>query len=130
MYRIIYPKHLGLVKKMTEETKKNEEYPFGSKELKDQLKVEETEFVRFNIGEPKNIIVLKDVNPIKNVKEFEAGTPVIRFDIKILVDKQEKTWSVSRKVLSMIDEYLQETTEFKIIRRDMAYDVIPLGIKA
>ena len=43
---------------MNNEDKTIEEYQFGSEELKEQLKVEETDFAKFEIGVPVNIEVL------------------------------------------------------------------------
>ncbi len=112
---------------MTEET--IEVLKFGSEELTKELEYEGGDFMKFELGKPINIEVLESQGAVKNIKEFEVGKPVVRFDIKILVEDTEKTWSVSRKVLDVINSYIHDTKKFKIVRKEMSYDVIPLGLK-
>lgn len=102
---------------------------FGSEELNKELEYEGGDFMKFALGQPVNIEVLTEKGVVKQIKEFEPGKQTVRFDLNIKVDDKEKVWSVSRKVLNTINEYEDQTKKFKIVRKDMSYDVIPLGIK-
>lgn len=115
-------------KKMSNEEKTVLE--FGSEALNNELVYEGNDYVKFEIGVPVNISVLKDKGAVKSIKDFGDGVPVIRFDISILVNDEEKVWSVSRRVLDTINNYIEETTKFKIVRKEKNYEVIPLGLKA
>ena len=101
---------------------------FNSKEMKKEVESQSGEFMRFQLGIPVNIEVDIDQDVTKTQKEFEEGKPVDRYELKIKVDGEEKIWSCSSRVLGTINEYIMQTSKFKIVRKEMNYDVIPLGI--
>lgn len=108
---------------------KVESYKLGSEALGKEL---ESKYYKFSLGKPQNIEVIKDQEVEKKVYEFEEeGKKKIstKFDLDILVDGEPKLWSVSRKVLTTIQDHITDTQKFKIILREKSYDVIPLGLK-
>lgn len=106
-----------------------ETYKLGSKELDKQL---ESKYFKFALGQPTNIEVIKEQDVEKKIFEFEEkGEKRLstKYDLNILVNGEQKLWSVSTKVLTTINYHINNTQKFKIILREKSYDVIPLGLK-
>lgn len=116
--------------KMNQESKtENQEkelFQFGSDKLNEEL---ESSYAKFALGVPKNIEILKNELIEKRETEFNEK-PTIRYDLHIKVDDKELIWSVSKKVLTTINEFIEETTKFKIIMRAKNYDVVPLNLNS
>jgi len=100
----------------------------GSEELKKELA---GQFAKFALGIPQNIEVLnEDVQ--KRVVEYEKeGKKILsdKYDLHIKVEGVNKIWSVSKKVLTTINEHITATDKFKVILRESQYEVIPLGLR-
>ena len=107
----------------------NRKFKLGSEELNKEL---ESKYFKFQVGIPQNIEV--DKNQMIEEREFEAEyndekRKVIKYDLDIKVNGEEKVWSVSKKVLTTINDNIDQTQKFKIILREKSYEVIPLGLK-
>lgn len=108
---------------------KKESYKLGSEELNKEL---ESKYYKFTIGKPQNIEVIEEQDIEKKITEFEKdGKKILstKYELQILINKELKLWSVSKKVLNIINEYIEQTTKFQIVLRELSYDVIPLGLK-
>lgn len=106
-------------------------FKLGSTELNKEL---ESKYYKFSLGQPENIEVPLTQEVEKRIQEFEDPETkevkvVAKYDLHILVNGDEKLWSVSNKVLTTINTYIDETQKFKIILRSKSYEVVPLGIK-
>ena len=88
---------------------------FGSEELNKELEYEGGDFLKPVLGEPINIEVVFSKGVVKQIKEFEANKPVVRFNLTVNVNDTEKIWSVSRKVLNIINDYADSCNLFPSI---------------
>ena len=106
-------------------------YKLGSEELNKEL---ESKYYKFTLGKPQNIEVVENQEVEKIITEFKEKDNsiklVTKYELKIQIDGEDKLWSVSKKVLTTITEFIEETNKFQIILREMNYDVIPLGLKS
>lgn len=107
-----------------------EKYTLGSQELEKEL---ESKYYKFTLGQPQNIIINHDVEIEKRIVEFtnkeDKKQIQTKYDVNIIVGDENKIWSVSKKVLTTINDHIKNTKKFKIILREKSYDVIPLGLK-
>ena len=107
-----------------------EKYTLGSKELGKEL---ESKYYKFALGQPQNILINSELEIIKRIVEFTNNEDKkqiqTKYDINIIVENEDKLWSVSKKVLTTINDHIKNTKKFKIILREKSYDVIPLGLK-
>jgi len=105
-----------------------DKFKLGSEELKEELA---GQFAKFALNIPQNIEVLnEDVQ--KRVVEYEKeGKKILsdKYDLHIKFEGVNKIWSVSKKVLTTINEHIGSTDKFKVILRESQYEVIPLGLK-
>ena len=108
---------------------KNETFKLGSKEMSEELA---SKYFKFSKGIAQNIEVEAEQDIEKRIIEFEDNgvkKQVTKYDLTIMVNEQPKIWSVSNKVLTTINEHIENTNKFKIILRETSYEVIPLGLK-
>jgi len=100
----------------------NEVLKFGSKEMK---KVTEAtgDYAKFDLGKVYEVEVIGEF-ATPRMAEFD-GKEYQRYDIKIKVGGQEKTWGVSKTVLGIMNDNF-ETKRFNVVRTERNYSVIPL----
>ena len=108
-----------------------ETFKLGSKALGKEL---ESKYYKFSLGIPVNIEVPLEQEVEKRIAEFEDNETketkvVAKYDLNIIINDENKLWSVSNKVLTTINEHIDQTQRFKIILRAKSYEVIPLGLK-
>ena len=95
---------------------------FGTDEVKNIVEAQD-EFAKFEKGVLNKVtIISNEIIPRK--AEFDNKI-VDRYDIRVLIDNKEKTWSVSKKVLKTINEYYDKTKDFLVIRQENSYSVVP-----
>ncbi len=106
-------------------------FKLGSEALNKEL---ESKYYKFTLGKPQNIEVVENQEVEKIISEFKEKDNsiklVTKYELAIKVNDEPKLWSVSKKVLTTITEFIDETNKFQIILREMSYDVIPLGLKS
>lgn len=100
---------------------------FGSKELKEKL---ESKYVKFDLGivyevrvNPHFDIVEREIDFTNKDDELEKR---IKYDIQIDVNNETKLWSVSKRVLDLINNNIDKTMLFNVIMTKQNYNIIPI----
>jgi len=110
------------------ESEKQTEFKFGSEELKKKLT---GNYFKPILGHPYNIEIISDEIA---ERQFEGTWNndkrlITKYDVKVKIEDTEYLWGVSKKVLTTINNYINETRNFKVILGQQSYDVVPLGLK-
>ena len=99
----------------------------GSEEIKEKIS---NKYFKFHLGKVYEIKINKEFDivekqvEVKNLKgEFVKRN---KYDLEIEVENEIKIWSVSKRVLNIINNNIDKTVYFNVIMTSDNYNIIPL----
>jgi len=99
---------------------------FNTQELKEKI---EGKYMKFELGNVYEVRVNPEQDIAERDVEFEKdGVKQTRtkFDLEIEVNGQNKIWSVSKRVLTLINDNITKTILFNVIMTKENYNIIPI----